>query len=326
MSRIAISMLRRRAETRAKRDIERVDATFDALRDAVQATNLEALSDLSRAGQERLRERWLELPPQRRAEVIQLMLDDAEANVEHNFERAMLVGLDDPEAAVRTLAVEGLWESNDPGLLPLLLERLANEPDVEVRLRMVRLLGQYALRAQLGILSEADSAPLRTSLRMSLTDDPAPEVQAEALESLAYLTDEPDLVELIQEAYDDGDDEVRASALRAMGRQADLHWSRHVLDALLTDEPELRFEAARSAGMLGDSRAVPRLVDLVLEDDDGEVRLAGIEALGEIGSEEAVRVLRELASGDEPAIAEAAEAALDVASLTDAPVGPPRIV
>lgn len=320
-------MLRRRADARAQRDAERVDAAIDALDAAPEAQpTLDALSDLSRAGQERLSVRWSDLQGAQRVELVQAMLADAEATVEHNFERAMLVALDDPSADVRVLAIEGLWESSDAVVLPLLLERLGNEPDGNVRLVLVRRLGLSALHAQLGQLPESDLPALRAALRQSLERDPDQRVRTEALESIAYLPDEPDVAELIQAAYDADDDELRASALRCMGRQADPRWSRRVLEALTLDEPELRYEAARAAGMLSDARAVPRLSDLALEDEDGEVRLAAIEALGEIGSEEAVRVLRQVAAGDDPATAEAAESALDAATLTDAPVGPPRIV
>jgi HEAT repeat protein len=320
-------MLRRRADERGERDRERVDAAIDALLSAPEAqSDLEALSDLSRAGQERLKDRWLELPTQSRAALVQRMLADAEETVGHSFGRAMLVALDDPVANVRVLAVEGLWESSDATVLPLLLERLPEETDSEVRRVMVRRLGHCALQAQLGQLPDSNVPPLRAALRDSLERDPDPRVRTEALESIAYLVDEPDLAELIQAAYDTDDAELRAAALRSMGRQADQRWSRRVLEAMRLDEPELRFEAARAAGMLSDARAVQRLIDLVYDDEDGEVRLAAVEALGEIGSEEAVRVLRELAAGDEPAIAEAAEAALDVATLTDAPAGPPRVV
>jgi HEAT repeat protein len=318
-------MLRRRADERAHRDAERIDRCVDALCGTPgERPKVDALSDLSRAGQARLRERWLELPTQRRAEIIRTMLADAEEEVARNFERAMLIALDDPEAAIRARAIDGLWEARDPDLLGILLQRVATEPSADVRVQIVRLLGQFAMRAQLGDLPE-DDAPLRSTLRSLRVSDPNLAVRVEAFESLAYLVDEPGLSELIQATYDDGNVELRGSALRGMGRQADPRWTRRVLESMLDDEPELRFEAARSAGMIGGAGFVPRLVDLARDDDDGEVRLAAIGALGEIGSEEAVRVLRELAREDDVAIVEAAEVALDVATLAEASAGPPRI-
>ena len=319
-------MLRRRSDLRAQRDVQRIDQAVDALLAAPgERPKVDELSDLSRAGQERLRERWLELSAERRAEIIDTMLADAEEEVARDFERAMLIALDDPTADVRVRAVDGLWEARDPALLGLLLERTAAEPSADVRRQLVRLLGQFAMRAQLGDLPE-DDAPLRAALRTMLNDDSDPAVQLEALESLAYLVGEPGVTQRVQANYEDGDIELRGSALRSMGRQADARWSRLMLESMLDDEPELRFEAARAAGMIGGAGFVQRLIDLARDDDDGEVRLAAIEALGEIGSEEAVRVLRELAREDDVAINEAAETALDVAMLADASAGPPRIV
>jgi HEAT repeat protein len=82
------------------------------------------------------------------------------------------------------------------------------------------------------------------------------------------------------------------------------------MSELTAEDPELRYEAARACGELGDNRAVEGLAPLTA-DPDTEVRLAAITSLGKIASPGASRVLRRLAeraSGDDlQAIEEAIE-------------------
>jgi HEAT repeat protein len=103
-----------------------------------------------------------------------------------------------------------------------------------------------------------------------------------------------------------------------MGRSCDKQWEPVVLDELDSDIPELRFEAARTAGELELISAVPALGEM-LEDEDRELVEMAVWALGEIASDEAQNLLEEVMeradmNGDE-ALMEAAEEALESASL-----------
>ncbi|MDQ3779688.1 MAG: HEAT repeat domain-containing protein, partial [Chloroflexota bacterium] len=79
-----------------------------------------------------------------------------------------------------------------------------------------------------------------------------------------------------------------------MGRTADPRWLPRVSAEFANEDAELRFEAARAAGELGDVDTIPTLIDLA-QDEDVEVRHAAIGAIGRIGGREAARVLRRLA-------------------------------
>jgi HEAT repeat protein len=104
---------------------------------------------------------------------------------------------------------------------------------------------------------------------------------------------------------------MKAAALYAMGRSLDPGWVDTIVYELESDDAELRYEAARAAGEVGDHRVVLGLIDLV--------RQAAIVSLGKIGGTAAVQALRRLAKVANPIDAEAIEEALDEVQLaTDA--------
>ena len=84
-----------------------------------------------------------------------------------------------------------------------------------------------------------------------------------------------------------------------------------MLRELTNPSAEIRYEAARAVGEMGDEAHVLALVPLADDDDDTEVRLAAIWSLGQLGGRQAAVALIRLKSSDEPAIAEAADEALN---------------
>ena len=105
-------------------------------------------------------------------------------------------------------------------------------------------------------------------------------------------------------------------------------WLDEVQDTLLHvsheihQNPEIRFEAARSLGMVGNEDDVTDLGELV-EDDDSDVRRASILALGEIGGPGAVRILRALANREDESVADLVRDALDNAQIGSDPLRGP---
>jgi hypothetical protein len=134
------------------------------------------------------------------------------------------------------------------------------------------------------------------------------EVRRRALEGMAY-TDEPDVQEFIRNAYYDEDEQMRQSAVFAMGRSGDRRWSKSVLTELGSPDAAMRFEAASAVGELALSGAVRPLVRL-LDDSDSSVREAAALALGQIGGPQARRALQAVAAGKDERLAQAAEDAL----------------
>ncbi|MCB9563647.1 MAG: HEAT repeat domain-containing protein [Kofleriaceae bacterium] len=121
---------------------------------------------------------------------------------------------------------------------------------------------------------------------------------ATVLEALA-ATGDPDAIVPVLGLTADDDPELRLAAMEALrgllgddARAADV-----LLERLDDQELEVRVLAIEYLGLLHASRAVPRLADLTAAGNPHRVRLAAIDALGEIGLPEAapalVTVLRE---------------------------------
>ena len=137
-------------------------------------------------------------------------------------------------------------------------------------------------------------------------------VRRRAVEAVGALKQNDRTREAILDAYQHGDATLEAGALVAMGRSLESRWRTIVRAALISEDPEVRFEAARALGTIGTSDDVPDFSELTLEDDT-DIRQAAIAALGEIGGPGAIRVLRNLSrqahDGDDEAINDAVDAA-----------------
>ena len=101
-----------------------------------------------------------------------------------------------------------------------------------------------------------------------------------------------------------------AARLYAMGRSQDSRWLPTILVELESEDPEIRFEAARAAGLLGSADALPVLLEAA-RDDDAEVRHTAISAISQIGGRGAVRALERLAEDAGEADLELIESAID---------------
>lgn len=286
----------------------------------VRAVDVARLSDLSREDARLLARIWPALPEQSRVAIVREMDSLAEERVDLIFGRALRIALADDSAVVRQVAVAALWEDDRADLLEMLLEMVTDDPSQDVRAEAARTIGPFAERAVAGDLDEDLAERLRLTLIELAADDTTPYgVRRQALESVGVFGREDDVRACILDAYESDDQGLQASALYAMGRSLDSRWLGTVMDELRSPEAELRYDAARAAGFLGDDRVVPDLSQLSLDADD-EVRHAAIAALGEIGGRAAVRVLLELAEDASPADLELIEAAVEEAASATEPL------
>jgi HEAT repeat protein len=277
---------------------------------SVRATNLAGLSDLSRAEAAEAFAALATLSPRRRVEVVTVMAEQADANVHLHFHAILRECLTDVEASVRKIAIDGLWEDERPTLIAPMARLLAEDPASEVRAAAAISLGRFVLLGVLGEISDSYAERAEQVMRAAwVRPGETVEVRRRALEGLAY-TDEAGVDELIESAYYDEDDQMRQSAVFAMGRTADRRWARVILTELGSIDAAMRYEAAGAAGELGLTSAVKSLIRL-LDDADATVREASALALGKIGGREAKQALQICLESSDPALADAATDALD---------------
>lgn len=276
----------------------------------VRSINLAELSDLTRSQLATFRAAWDGLSPSRRLELVSHMVEQAEANIHLNFHAILRTCLQDEDARVRQLAIEGLWEDEKTNLIQPLVDLLNGDPSVEVRAAAAMSLGRYVLLGVLGEIAEAPARLAEAALQAAWDrhDEPI-EVRRRVLESLAFSTN-PALRQMIRDAYYHEEDLMRQSAIFAMGCSADARWARYILAELDSQQPAMRFESAVAAGEIGLREAVQPLIRR-LDDPDSGVREAAATALGKIGGPAARRALEALLGSSDEALVAAAEDALD---------------
>ncbi|MHB1416089.1 MAG: HEAT repeat domain-containing protein, partial [Chloroflexota bacterium] len=209
--------------------------------------NLVSLSDLDRGQVGRLRSVWADLPTERRRWLVDSLAELAEDNFELDYAAVFKMALSDEDADTRQMAIEGLWESDDLSVAYALLAMLANDPAEEVRAAAAGGLGHFTYQAEM----EEIPADLAEKVRVALLDiihgDGPLEVRRRAVEAIGFLSEDEEAKQAIAEAYAHADPRMRTSAVFAMGRSCDLQWLADLLHEMESDDPQMRFEAARAA-------------------------------------------------------------------------------
>ncbi len=264
---------------------------------------------------------WLKVSPERKKETLDRLVELSEDNLELDFENVFRVGLDDADSGVRADSVRGLWESEDRTLIRPLLGLLDKDGAVEVRATAATALGRFADLAHEGKLLTRDETRIRKALLAAIgRDGEDMEVRRRAIEAIAGL-DSPERDRIIRAAHGSGDQGLLQSAVYAMGRSSNAEWLPDVLQETGNESPAIRYEAAVACGHLGDEEVVPQLITMV-QDEDRQVQLAAVRALGEVGGPLARRALeRCLELGDE-ALRQAAEEAIANIEFDDDPLAP----
>lgn len=264
-------------------------------------------------------EAWAEMGFERRRQIASQLVELAEEDPKLNFDDIFHACLRDLDEIVRVRAIEGLWEYENHSLIDTFINMLREDRQESVRAAAALALGRFALLAELGKLRPDDGAKVEKALA-EVIDDQEEQlgVRRRAVEAIATLS-LPEVTEIIQEAYQSDDDQMRVSAIYAMGRNSDPAWLPTLVKELSNPDTEMRFEAAGACGGLGEDEAVPHLVRLI-HDLDAQVQLSAIAALGKFGGNEAGAALRECLNHTEEHIRGAAEDALEELGFSKDPL------
>jgi HEAT repeat protein len=235
--------------------------------------------------------------------------------------RFLRILLNDADAVVRETAVRGLWDDDDPALIGPLVQMLRDDPATAVRAAAATALGAYVLAGELEELEAAPAMRAEEALLAVLHEEREPlAVRRRALESVAYSS-ETGVHQLIEDAYYSPHEEMRISALFAMGRSADVRWRSLARAELRNPSATVRAEAALACGELEAKAALDDLL-VLLGDRHAPVRMAAIFALGRIGGNDARDALETILLSDSAEEVEAAQEALEEMTFyADAEVG-----
>jgi HEAT repeat protein len=269
-----------------------VDALLDESK-PFPARYLHLFSDLESADLKKLTKAWPQASPRRKHTLLEDLEDLAEVDTLTSFDDLARSLLADADPQVRTRAIRLLWECEDAKLIPVYLNILNNDEDVEVRAAAANALGQFVYMGELDKIPAELHHKIEDQLLEATTSAKETLVRRRALESLGYSGRE-EVIPLIEAATRERDPDWMVSALFAMGRSCDNRWRKQVLSQLRSPGEDIRSEAIHAAGELELESARPVLLDIIEDEEDLEVRRELIWALSRIGGEGVHAKLEEL--------------------------------
>lgn len=259
----------------------------------IPARLLYSLSGLEGEELEEIGKTWSILSPQRKLNLLEDLETLAEANTVMHFDDVAKIGLTDADEEIRTVAIRSLWQSGREELIPTFISILTEDTSPKVRAQAASALGRFVLLGELGEIAPERQSQIEQQLLATMESaEGEPLTRRRALESLAYSSN-PRVEGLIEDAFDFGDEEMKASALFAMGRAADDRWAPQIIESLDDPDPTVGIEAIRSAGKLEINEALLTLLTLLF-DEDSDIRLAAAWSLSQIGDKEAAIALAAL--------------------------------
>ncbi len=282
---------------------------------ALPISGMYVFSDLAGQTLAAFRSAFDSRPAHERLRLVQALADLAEASIQVNFDAIFRHCLADGQAEIRAAAIDGLWENEDVALLGPFLTMLRSDPSARVRAAAASALGRYVLAGEVERLEPSIHARVTSELLTSIhLAGETTEVRRRAIESVSYACNS-EVLEVLETAYDEEDEQMQLSAIVGMGRSCDRRWMPVILAELDSSSPAMRYEAALASGNLEMREAIGALTRLV-DDVDPQIRGAAIWSLGQISGDEAKQALLDaLEDADDDATAAIEDALAEQALL-----------
>src|SRR5918996_4319372 len=210
---------------------------------------LQEFSDIGTLELKTLLDVWPQVKPSRKLTLLEELDALAETDTLVSFDDFARALLTDPDPEVRTRAIRLLDEYEDPKIVPSYLDMLKNDSDVNVRLEAANALNLFVDLGELEEIPESIYHQVEDSLLASAASEDDVRVRRTALESLGYSS-RPEVMTLIESAFQRADPAWQTSALIAMGRSADDRWEDEVTRSLVSVDDRIRKAAVQAAGEL----------------------------------------------------------------------------
>ena len=295
------------------------DEEFASKRNESKYSSLSGLSGLSGEDEDRFKQTWKSMTTDVRQDIATRLIGLGEDNVELDFSTIFRECLNDSDAEVRALGVNGLWEFEDRTIIKYFIRLLSSDPSSKVRLAVAQGLGRFALIAQDGKLLESESVRIKNALLLaSKSAEEDPDVRLQAMEAVSYFNTS-EVIGMIRDAYHSNQLDSKKSAIVSMGHSSNPTWLPTVITELGHSSGAIRYEAVLACGLLGEESSVIHIISL-LEDEDFEVQGAVIRALGNIGGPISKKALEKCLKMDDNALVELAHEAIDELAFDDDPL------
>jgi hypothetical protein len=130
--------------------------------------------------------------------------------------------------------------------------------------------------------------PLSTYELIEVLNDPSFNVRYEAIHSIGRMPPEPELVDALLTALDEGKSELSFVITRSLGRLGDPRAIEPLRKLLFSGYHLLEANAARALGVLGDSESIPHFLDKLNHEPNPVLKIAYISALGHLQANQAI--------------------------------------
>lgn len=275
--------------------------------------HLYRLSDMNDAEFAQFLLNWNTASDEKRRIIVRYLADISEENFVVDFSPIFRMSFGDPYAPVRIAALEGLWDSTDPSLVDPILNLLISDSISEVRETAARSLSHFLMMSEWDQIKRLNTAHIIGVLKSTYEDSATTlPLKCAVLEAMGPVSS-PEIAALIEDAYEGYIPELQLSAIFAMGTSADPRWVSILINEMESPHEDMRAEAARAVGIIGDSSTIPHLKELAF-DEDSDVAIVAVISIAQIGGDEAENFLDELLNDPQVAhLHDAIEEALEEA-------------
>ena len=283
----------------------------------ISRRSLQEFSDISPASLEALREAWPGIQPERKRLLLDGLQSLSEEDTLVSFDDVARALLTDPDAQVRMRALRLLDECHDLKLVPIFINMLTGDPEAGTRAEAAVALAKFVELGELEEIPEKSKRQVEDALLAKANSEDATLIRRNALEALGYSS-RPEVVTLIESAFRRENPDWQASALFAMGRSFDERWEEYVLSRLLDENSIVRLAAVEAAGELRLASARTILFHVLEDEEEDDITSAAIWSLSQVGGEDVRIYLENLIDlAEEGEDVEFLEEALDNLEFTD---------
>jgi hypothetical protein len=250
-------------------------------------------SDIDPASLALLMKAWPDIKPDRKHALLDQLELAAEEDTLVSFDDLARALLGDADASVRSSAIRLLFESNDPKLVPTYIQMMQADESEATRAEAAGALGEYVMLGELEEIPDPVRREAEAALLQTANGEDTARVRRRAVEALGFSS-RPEVTTLIESAYKRQDPDWKASALFAMGRSSDDRWQDQVLPMLINDNPRIRMAAVQAAGELSLPAARSILIELLEDEEEDDIAGAAIWSLSQIGGEDSRALIESL--------------------------------
>jgi HEAT repeat protein len=260
----------------------------------IPARYLTTFSDIEPASLKSLQDTWPRIELSRKL----LLLDQLNTHVSEDtlvsFDDVGRTFLKDDEPQVRIRAMRLLVECEDVRLVPIYIDMLTTDSDVAVRVEAASMLGIFVQLGEFDDIPDDVHHQIEDVLLEVFNGKDEPAVRRSALEALGFSS-RLEVPVLIESSFKRQDPVWKASAIFAMGRSGDdERWEEHVLHMIVSEDRRIRLAAVQAAGELELALARPLLLNLLEDEFDDAIAGAAIWSLSQIGGEDVRLYLQNL--------------------------------